>query len=124
LAGCFATSSPSFDIEEDLTQTVNVEGAYDWVFNFFTLEFGTITFAQDGATVTATHTFHAFPTNRELSGQAELEGNRLVMAMTPKNGDTDYTADVTLLFSSDGSRFLADFADTNGDAGRAFGERQ
>lgn len=46
--------------------------------------------------------------------------------MVPKNGDADDQATVRFIFSEDGGgrRFQADFSDTNGDVGTAFGIHQ
>jgi hypothetical protein len=46
-----------------------------------------------------------------------LHGNRLDIVLTPRNGDTNYRADVTFIFSDDGDTFCVEFSDTNGDTG-------
>lgn len=128
LAGCRIPALPVFTDISDIVElpgiAVHVAGTYDWGFDIAELLFGTITFAQDGKTVTVTQTFHAAPGNRELTGQGRLEGNRLDVRMVPANGDTDYHADTSFLFSPDGERFRTDFSDTNGDAGTAWGQRR
>ena len=57
---------------------------------------------------------------RDVAGDgdfAELQGNRLETVLTPINGDEDYVANVTFLFSEDGNSFCVAFNDTNRDAG-------
>ena len=78
---------------------------------------GTITFEQSGQTVRVTGTTYDFGDDRDLVGEGTLVGNRLDIVLVPKNGDTDYRADVTFLFSEDGGRFCVSYSDTNGDAG-------
>jgi hypothetical protein len=79
---------------------------------------GTITFAQDGSMVTVTDTTYDTGRDRALTGAAPLQGNRLDVALVPKNGDTNYRAEVSLVFSEAGRRFcLLSFTDTNGDTG-------
>ncbi len=67
---------------------------------------------------------HSNPSNRELVGGADLTGNVLDIVMVPKNGDMDYTANVTLRFEADGSRFAGEFSDTNNDFCPAYGFHQ
>jgi hypothetical protein len=56
--------------------------------------------------------------DRALEGSGPWEGNRATVVLTPKNGDTDYSATVTFAFSADGRAFcLVAFSDTNGDRG-------
>ena len=78
---------------------------------------GTITFTQDGDTVRVVDTTYDFAQDRALEGEAQLEGNKLVIRLVPKNGDTDYIADIIFLFSEDGSEFCVEFSDTNDDTG-------
>ena len=108
--------------------TPTVSGTYDWTATIQGaspgLGLGTITFAQDGDVVTITDTTHGNPADRDLMGSATFEGNVLVMQMVPRNGDPDYTADVTFRFTADGSRFDVDFTDSNNDFGPAFGVRR
>ena len=78
---------------------------------------GTITFERDGDMVAVTDTTYNFGSNRKLSGTAMINGNRLEILLNPSNGDTDYQADVTFVFSEDGSSFCVEFSDTNGDFG-------
>ena len=88
---------------------------------------GTITFEQDGNRVRVTNTTYDFSGLRALQSEfTELDGNRLLLEMTPINGDTDYTANVGFLFSDDGGEFCVEFMDTNndqGDLGSFVGER-
>ena len=79
--------------------TPNVAGTYEWIAdiqgaNPGTLS-GTITFEQNGTSVTVTDTTHGNPADRDLMGDGELEGNTLTMRMVLRNGETDYSADVT-----------------------------
>lgn len=47
-----------------------------------------------------------------------LDGNLLEVSLVPINGDTDYAADVRLLFDATGDGFcLLEFTDTNDDHG-------
>jgi hypothetical protein len=47
-----------------------------------------------------------------------LVGNQLDLELVPENGDSDYSADVTLLFEDGGGAFcLSQFTDTNDDRG-------
>ncbi len=78
---------------------------------------GTITFAQEGDTVRVVNTTYDFGSDRALEGEAQLQGNTLLITLVPRNGDTDYRADVTFVFSGDGDEFCVSFSDTNGDAG-------
>lgn len=107
--------------------TPDVAATYEWIANIqgsnsYTLT-GTIAFEQSGNRVSVANTTHSNPANRDLIGTADLEGNVLTMQMVPRNGDTDYVADVTFRFSADGDRFEVDFSDTNEDFGPAFGFR-
>lgn len=106
----------------------SVAGTYEWVAGImqprmYTLT-GTITLEQQGALVRVVDTTHSNPANRQLEGEAELSGNVLRIQMVPQNGDTDYAADVKVVFSTDGDRFVVDFSDTNGDSGQAHAVRR
>lgn len=103
--------------DEKSDASVNVAGTFRY--SGFTPGYlsGTITFEQEGSTVRIVETTYDFPGNREVIGEAQLNGNRLDVELTPKNGDTDYRADVTFVFSEDGNTFCVEFSDTNGDAG-------
>ena len=79
---------------------------------------GTITFEQEGTQVRVTDTTYDFSGLRRLEGGfTELAGNRLVIQLLPINGDDDYTADVTFIFTPDGNAFCVAFDDTNDDSG-------
>jgi hypothetical protein len=85
--------------------------------NLFLLR-GTITFEQQNNMVRVTDTTYENSSDRRLRSEfTALQGNKLVAVLTPINGDTDYRADVTFLFSEDGRRFCVAFSDTNGDTG-------
>jgi hypothetical protein len=132
VAGCSSsdddtTAAPQWDCEELGAAIVDVTGTYTYrgASGFFLR--GTITFVQSGMTVTCTGTTYANANDRELEGQATLVGNRLDIHLVPINGDPDYSADVTFLFSPDGNEFCCAFDDTNGDTGPMgsyVGERQ
>ena len=55
--------------------------------------------------------------DRSLMGEADLAGNRLDIVLVPVNGDMDFEANVTFMFSEDSETFVASFSDTNGDMG-------
>lgn len=79
---------------------------------------GTITFEQVDQTVTVVETTYENSDDRELIGTGNLVGNRLDMTLKPMNGDTDYSASVSFVFSNDAMMFcLLGFSDTNGDRG-------
>lgn len=106
----------------------DVSGTFEWLAeisgaNTYTIT-GLIAFEQEGTRVSVGPNTHSNPSNRELVGEADLTGNVLEIVMVPKNGDTDYTANVTLRFEADGSRFAGEFTDTNNDFGPAYGFRQ
>jgi hypothetical protein len=110
---------------EDPLASINVAGAYRYsgqgsnleTGNAFSLS-GTITFVQEGNRVRVSDTTYDFAGLRRVQSDfAELQGNRLVLAMTPINGDTDYVADVTFIFSEDGATFCVAYEDTNMDTG-------
>ena len=112
---------------DSASPTPDVAATYEWIANIqgknsYTLT-GTITFEQSGNRVSVADTTHSNPANRDLIGTADLEGNVLILQMVPRNGDTDYVADVTFRFSADGDRFEVEFSDTNEDFGPAFGFR-
>ena len=124
-AGC----GQDLDIPADPSaETPTVSGTYEWTATIQGenpgLGLGTITFAQDGDVVAVTNTTHESTADRDLMGSATFEGNVLVMQMVPRNGETDYSADVTFRFTADGSRFDVDFTDSNNDFGPAFGVRR
>lgn len=102
---------------EDPDAAVTVAGTYGYTGFSAGFMSGTITFEQDGNTVRVVETTYNGVPNREVVGAGELKGNRLDIQLTPSNGDMDYRADVTFIFSEDGESFCVEFSDTNGDAG-------
>ncbi len=79
---------------------------------------GTITFEQQGNQVRISDSTYDFAGLRPVAGDfTELQGNRLVAVLTPINGDTDYVADVTFIFTADGNEFSVGYQDTSGDHG-------
>ena len=115
LAGC---ADQSLLPSENPGAMVDVNGAYDFFGSGpqFGL-FGTITFQQTGNTVQVVSTTYANSNDRTLMGVAQLAGNRLDIELVPVNGDTDFAAQVTFLFTSDSEGFTVSFSDTNGDTG-------
>ncbi len=103
--------------EEVRTAVANVTGTFRYTSTTGYFLRGTITFEQTGNTVRVTGTTYDNANDRELEGEGTITGNRLDIALVPINGDNDYTADVTFLFSADGNRFCCAFDDTNGDVG-------
>lgn len=116
-AGCPGAGSQDPCPQEDFQASVNVAGTYRYFGTRPFLLIGTITFEQEGDLVRVTDTTYENSGDRRLMGQATLQGNRLNILLVPQNGDTDYLADVTFLFSEDGNEFCVEFSDTNGDAG-------
>jgi hypothetical protein len=110
LAGC--TCPPEIP-----TAKVDVSGTYSYSGDSIFLLRGTITFEQEEDVVRVTGVTYENSRDRDLVGESVLRGNRLPITLVPKNGDTDYRADVTFLFSDDGETFCVEFSDTNGDAG-------
>jgi hypothetical protein len=102
---------------EDPAAQVNVGGVYSYGGDSFYLLRGTITFEQEGDVVRVTGVTYENSGDRDLVGEGVLQGNKLPIVLVPKNGDTDYRAEVTFLFSNDGESFCVEFADTNGDTG-------
>lgn len=102
---------------ESESATPNVAGTFRYGGNSVGYLSGTITFEQEGDLVRVTETTYDVTLNREVIGEAYLVGNRLDIPLTPSNGATDYRADVTFIFSDDGSTFCVEFSDTNGDEG-------
>ena len=101
----------------DPDATLPAAGVFRYASPDFTLS-GTITFVQQGTRVTVTDTTYDTGRDRALIGTTELQGNRLDITLTPKNGDTNYRAEVSLTFSDAGRRFcLLGFSDTNDDTG-------
>ena len=101
----------------DQSAAPNVEGVFDYASRVWPV-YGTIAFEQAGHQVRVTDTSYANANDRALDGEGVLDGNRLEIMLTPKNGDTDYQAQVDFVFSEDGGVFcLLGFADTNGDEG-------
>lgn len=103
---------------ENANAAIDVSGVWRYAGENIFLLRGTITFEQQGNQVRVTDTTYDNAGDRALKSEfTPLQGNKLVLVMTPKNGDTNYTANVTLLFSDDGKKFCCEFSDTNGDAG-------
>ena len=116
LAAC--TDVGPFIPAENPAAMVDVNGTYDYSGSgpqFGLL--GTITFQQAGNTVQVVSTTYANAIDRSLMGTAELAGNRLDIVLVPVNGDMDFEAQVTFLFTEDGEGFVVSFLDTNGDTG-------
>ena len=113
-----ASADSSQCATENPNAQIDVNGTYRYGGDSIFLITGTITFEQQGNMVRVTDTTYDSSPNREVSsGFFPLQGNKLVADLTPKNGDTDYTAHVIFLFTEDGQRFCVAFNDTNGDAG-------
>jgi len=106
-----------WDCEELPTAVVDVNGIYRYASTTGYFLKGTITFAQVGATVQCLGTTYDNSNDRELEGTGTLTGNRLDITLVPVNGDLDYEADITFLFSPDGTTFCCGFLDTNNDTG-------
>ena len=113
--GLFDFLTPCAQMDADAT--ITVDGVYRYSARTALIINGTITFESDGSTVRVTNTTDDSGSNRALEGVAELEGNTLSIILFPINGDTDYQADVTFVFSEGGDRFCVSFSDTNDDAG-------
>ena len=80
---------------------------------------GTVTFEQQGNRVRVSDSTYDFAGLHRFAGEVtELQGNRLVTQLIPINGDEDYRADVTFIFSEDGSSFCGEYTDTNLDTGK------
>ena len=121
LAACSTSDNEpalgQFDCEQMPTAVVDVTGTYRYSGAPGHFLRGTITFAQTGTTVQCTGTTYDNAADRELEGEAMIDGNRLVITLVPINGDLDYSALVTFHFSPDGEEFCCSFDDTNGDVG-------
>lgn len=78
---------------------------------------GTIAFEQVGDLVRVTKVTYSNSFDRPLIGEANLVGDRLDIVLVPENGDQDFRADVTFVFSPDRETFQVAFSDTNGDSG-------
>ena len=104
-------------------KNVNVAGKFSWGFNPPVLVDGECTFELDGDTVLLVQNTHILPEFREVVGKGKLNGNVVEMTVRPSNGDTDYEAQLELIWSEDGSQFQCNFTDTNGDVGPVFGIR-
>lgn len=103
----------------DPAAQVEVNGAYRYSSSSSRYHLrGTITFAQAGSRVEVTDTHYDNARDRAVGGAADLLGNRYDVTMTPLNGDTNYTAQVSFVFGDGGKNFcLLGFTDTNGDTG-------
>jgi len=110
-------ASLAWDCDELPAATVDVTGTYRYTGSSGHFLRGTITFVQTGTTVVCTGTTYDNSSDRELEGVATIVGNRLDITLVPKNGDLDYEAEVSFLFSPDGNEFCCGYADTNNDTG-------
>lgn len=120
LAACNSSDDPAvagWECEELPAAVVDVTGTYRYSGSTGYFLRGTITFVQTGTTVVCTGTTYDNASDRQLEGMATIVGNRLDITLVPVNGDLDYEADVTFLFSPDGSEFCCGFSDTNSDVG-------
>lgn len=106
-----------WDCDELPAALVDVTGTYRYTGSPGHFLRGTITFVQTGTTVFCTGTTYDNANDRELEGTATIVGNRLDITLVPKNGDLDYEADITFLFSPDGDEFCCGYSDTNNDTG-------
>jgi len=119
--GCLGDDSP-LHVQcpaVDPQASVEATGVYRYLSYEFALR-GTITFEQQPGqrAVSVTDTSYDNAMDRALAGMATLQGNRLDITLAPRNGDTNYSAQVMFVFSDGGSRFcLLGFSDTNGDTG-------
>ena len=118
LGGGSCGLSPSGDCPDaPPATTIDVTGTYRYSGVAPLSLSGTITFEQTGRRVLLVNTTYDLGGNRPLVGEANLDDNVLQMALIPENGDTDYRADVTFVFSDDGKQFCVAFRDTNNDSG-------
>ncbi|MCH8148522.1 MAG: hypothetical protein IH987_11095 [Planctomycetes bacterium] len=105
--------------------TINVAGVFRYAGNGANAETGgsfnlsgTITFEQQDSMVRVTDTTYDSGGLRRLESEfADLDGNELLLNLTPINGDTDYEATIRFVFSEDGNEFCVGFTDTNSDQG-------
>ncbi len=112
---CVVPSGPC--AATDGEATVDVAGVYRYNAADLLNLSGTIEFSQDGNTVQVVNTTYDFGANRALDGEGTLAGNTLTIQLFPRNGDSNYRADVAFVFTSDGEEFCVGFSDTNDDAG-------
>ncbi|MCK6461868.1 MAG: hypothetical protein L6Q95_18465 [Planctomycetes bacterium] len=121
LAACNSSDDPPagavWACEELPAAVVDVTGTYRYTGTPGHFLRGTITFVQTGTTVVCTGTTYDNAADRELEGTATIVGNRLDITLVPINGDLDYEADITFLFSPDGNDFCCGYSDTNLDTG-------
>lgn len=115
--GCVPAAPKVVCSTENSAASINVQGTFRFGGEEPYLLAGTIRLEQAGNLVAVTNTTYFNSTDRALVGQSTLRGNRLDIVLTPENGDADYTAYVTFVFSDDGGSFCVEFNDTNGDAG-------
>ncbi len=126
-AGCTARLPVACADSDANAPVPNVAGTFDYggggTNGFLT---GQITFAQEGSTVTVTNVTYTVTINRRLTGQADLVGNQLDIELfvdvdgdvvPDENPQPFFRADVTFVFSADGSEFCVGYSDTNGDSG-------
>jgi hypothetical protein len=121
LVACNSSDDPpppaAWACEELPAAVVDVTGTYRYTGTPGHFLRGTITFVQAGTTVVCTGTTYDNANDRELEGTATIVGNRLDITLVPINGDLDYEADISFLFSPDGSQFCCAYSDTNLDMG-------
>ncbi len=112
---CVVPSAPCAN--SNPAASIDVSGLYRYsASDLFNLS-GTIELAQEGQTVRVVNTTYDFGNDRALEGEGTLVGNTLAIQLVPRNGDTNYRADVQFVFGADGDEFCVGFTDTNGDAG-------
>lgn len=120
-AGCNSSDGDpvvaAWDCDELPLAVVDVTGTYRYSSSTGYFLRGTISFVQTGTTVECTGTTYDNSGDRELEGVATIVGNRLDITLVPINGDPDYEAEITFLFSPDGDEFCCGFSDTNDDVG-------
>jgi hypothetical protein len=109
---------------EDPAATVNAAGVYRYagegtnVSGYSFLLSGTVTLEQDGNLIRVADCTYDSPGLRPIESEwTPLEGNKAAMKLVPRNGDTDYVADVTFIFNDGGGEFCVAYMDTNGDMG-------
>src|SRR5687767_2277206 len=85
---------------ENPSANINVAGTYRFFGDDIFLLRGTITLTQQDNLVSVTGVTYDNSGDRDLvGGPTALQGNKLDIVMVPKNGDTDYIANVKFIFS-------------------------
>jgi hypothetical protein len=116
-AALFASCRQKSSSAPQGAEPLEVTGTYDFSGGPGFFLRGSIAFEHPGDTVRVTETVYLNSPDRALVGEGTLVGDRLDIALVPENGDTDFQADCTFVFSDGGDRFDVGFSDTNGDAG-------